>query len=268
MINEIENALTRGDCTTALIQSTRLYESEYSDNRVRMLYVSSQGCRAGINMYEVYEELLSLSSANPIGEFVRIFPSSSSDSKLQSTWAAIDAVQTVLLPGAVVGTADQTAPNAFNRGSVLTQDLTDDARIYGFFLSMALLGTAGNRFGTPDSSYNQVLDYIWTTKALVQADTTGTACSLATGLLLFLDSAQYIQSKLPASSASAVGAALGILNGITTYGNTKCLAATSGSAPLCAAAKQRLLYRGACSETDAAAAYAAGVIEGLNALWL
>ncbi len=267
MINEAENALTRGDCTTALIHSTRLYESEYSDNRIRMLYVSSQGCRAGINMYEVYEELLSLSGANPIGEFVRIFPSSASDSKLQSTWAAVDALQTVMVPGSVVSSADQTAPNAFNRGSVLMQDLTDDARIYGFYLSMALLGTSGNRFGNPDSSYTQQSDFTWTTKALVQADTTGTACSLAAGLLLFLDSAQFIQSKLPSSSASAVGAALTLLNVVTTFGDAKCLLAT-GSAPVCSAAKQRLLYRGACEETDAAAAYAAGLIEGLNALWL
>jgi hypothetical protein len=267
MINEVENALTRGDCTTALIHSTRLYESQYTDNRIRMLYVSSQGCRAGINMYQVYEELLSLSSANPIGEFVRIFPSSTTDSKLQSTWAAVDALQTVMLPGAVVATADRTAPNSFNRGSVLTQDLTEDARIYGFFLSMALLGASGNRFGNPSPTYGQGIDYTWTTKVLVQADTTGTACSLATGLLLFLDSAQFIQSKLPSSSASAVGAALGVLNAVTTFGDAKCLLAI-GSASVCSAAKQRLLYRGACEETDAAAAYAAGLIEGLNTLWL
>jgi hypothetical protein len=172
-----------------------------------------------------------------------------------------------MLPGAVVATADQTAPNSFNRGSVLTQDLTEDARIYGFFLSMALLGASGNRFGNPSPTYGQGTDYTWTTKVRVQADTTGTACSLATGLLLFLDSAQFIQSKLPSSSASAVGAALGILNGVITFGDAKCLLAT-GSAPVCTAAKQRLLYRGACEETDAAAAYAAGLIEGLNTLWL
>jgi hypothetical protein len=267
MVNEIQNALTRGDCTTALVHSTRLYESEYSNNEIRMLYVSSQGCKAGINMYRVYQEILSLSSANPVGEFVRIFPSSTADSKLQSTWAGIDALQTVLLPGAVVSTADQTAPNAFNRGSVLLQDLSEDARIYGFYLSMALIGAAGNRFGNPDSSYNQQTDFTWTSKGLVRADTTGTACSLAAGLLLFLDSATFIQTKLPSSAASAVGAALSILNAVTAVGDAECLAAT-GSASACAVAKQRLHYRGACDETEAAAAYAAGLIKGLNTLWL
>ena len=267
MVNEIQNALTRGDCTTALVHSTRLYESQYSNNEIRMLYVSSQGCNAGINMYRVYQELVSLSSANPIGEFVRIFPSTTADSKLQSTWAGLDALQTVLLPGAVVSSADQTAPNAYNRGSVLLQDLTEDARIYGFYLSMALIGAAGNRFGSPDSSYAQQVDFSWTTRALVQADTTGTACSLASGLLLFLESASFIQSKLPGSAASAVGSALGFLGAVTAFGDAKCLA-TTGSASVCSAAKQRLHYRGACDETSAAAAYAAGLIEGLNTLWL
>jgi hypothetical protein len=273
MINEVENALTRGDCTTALIHSTRLYESEYSDNRIRMLYVSSQGCRAGINMYGVYQELTSLSSANPIGEFVRIFPSTTADSRLQSTWAGLDALQTVLIPGSVVASADRTEPNAYNSGSVLLQDLTEDAKIYGFYLSMAMIGTAGNRFGNPDTSYNQQSDFTWTTRALVQSDTTGTACSLAAGLLNFLESAAVIQSKLPSSAATAVGSALGILSVVTTAGELKCMAPLAagggaGSAANCANAKQRLHYRGACSESDLNAAFAAGLIEGLNAIWL
>jgi len=273
MVNEIENALTKGDCTTALIHSTRLYESEYSDNKIRMLYVSAQGCRAGINMYGVYQELTSLSSANPVGEFVRIFPSTTADSRLQSTWAGLDALQTVLIPGSVVASADRTLPNAYNPGSVLLQDLTEEAKIYGFYVSMALIGTAGNRFGNPDSTYNQQSDFTWTTKALVQADTTETACSLAAGLLNFLESAAVIQSKLPAGAASAVGAALSLLNGVTTAGDLKCQAPVAaggggGSAANCANAKQRVHYRGACAESDLNAAFAAGLVEGLNALWL
>lgn len=270
MINEVQNALTRGDCTTALVHSTRLYESPYTNNEIRMLYVSSQSCRAGVNMYRIFEELTSLSSANPIGEIVRIFPSTAADSKLQSAWAALDALQTVLVPGAVVGTSDRTLPNEHNPGSVLLQDLTADAQIFGFYLAMALIGTSGNRFGSPDSNYAQGGDLIWTTKSLVQADTTGSACSLAAGLLLFIDSATAIQSRLPSSAASAVGVVLNVLNGPlgpVSQGDQTCLAAV-GSATTCALAKQRLRYRGACSESDAAAAYAAGMVDGFNNIWL
>ena len=80
---EIRNALTRADCSGAVDLSVRLYESEYSDNEIRMLHASALGCKAGIKLYSVVDELTSFGGANPIGQFARIFPSALSDQRLE-----------------------------------------------------------------------------------------------------------------------------------------------------------------------------------------
>lgn len=280
-MNEVENALTRGDCTTALIHSTRLYESPYSDNRIRMLYVSSQGCRAGINMYEVYEKLASMDGTRPFAEFVRIFSSLPTDSKMQSTWLAMDALQSVLIPGTVVAAPDRTLAQAFNPGSVNYQDLTSDAKVYGLFLSMATLGTTLNRKGnlaTTDldwvkigvgnqDKFNNVLN-----------DTSEAACSIASAYLMFLDSASAVQSLLPAAPAAAVSLAITALSNVQTWGTNFCEqgfffdaiegeAIPNYSALQCSEAVRRLRYRASCSESPIVAKVATGILFGVDQAW-
>jgi hypothetical protein len=264
---EINNALTRGDCTSAISLSSPLFNSPYVDNDLRMLYVSAHACNAGIIMYNVYDNLTSLGGANPIGEFSRMFPSTVSDSKLQSTWAALDALQTVLLPGSVVSAADQIVPNAYNTGSVLLKDWTTDAKIYAFFLTMALIGETGNRFGSPSATYTQGADYVWTDKATVQADSTGTACALASGFLNFIDSVNSILTLLPSSSQGSVASALAIISAVETAGTLQCTTLDGYSAAQCSAASQRLRYRASCNESLPIASFAAGVIKGVNVAW-
>jgi hypothetical protein len=280
MINEVENALTRGDCTTALIHSTRLYESQYSDNRIRMLYVSSQGCRAGIIMYQVYEELASLSSTNPIADFVRIFSSLPTDTKMQSSWLAMDALQSVITPGTAVSQPDQTLPQANNPGSVNYQDLTADAKIYGLFLSMAAMGTTLNR--NPNLATQEIS---WVKDAgtsnldlfnNVKNDTSQAACSIASAYLMFLDSAAAVQTQLPGPAAAAVGGAVTLLSTVETLGTDFCKTGiifplgpnpTSYSAPQCAEALRRLRYRASCSESPVISMVAAGILFGVDQLW-
>ncbi len=281
MMNEVENALTRGDCTTALIHSTRLYESPYSDNRIRMLYVSSQGCRAGINMYEVYEELTNLNAMNPLAEFVRIFSSLPSDTKMQSTWFAMDALQSVLIPGTVVSLPDRTLSQSFNPGSINYQDLTSDAKVYGLFLSMATLGTTLNRKGnlaTTELDWVKVGVSNQTKFNNVSNDTSEAACSIASAYLMFLDSAGAIQNMLPAAPAAAVSLAVTTLSTVQTLGTDFCTqgfinpletpnAATTYSALQCSEAMRRLRYRASCAESPVISMIATGILIGVDQIW-
>ncbi len=280
MVNEIENALTREDCTTALILSTRLYESQYSDNRIRMLYVSAQGCSAGINMYEVYQELTSLSPLNPIADFVRIFSSLPSDTKMQSTWSAMDALQSVLAPGTVVSVPDQTLSQVHNPGSVNYQDLTSDAKVYGLFLSMAALGTTLNRKGSLATT-----ELTWVNNGVVSNqvrfnnvlnDTSEAACSIASAYLMFLDSAAAVQPLLPSAAGSAVSLAVTALSAVETAGTVFCTTGVAkpgaAASPVytalqCTEALRRLRYRASCSESPVISMIATGILYGVDQAW-
>ena len=264
----IQDALTSGNCTGALINAQKLYLSVYTDNEVRMLYASAQACAAGINMYTVYQNITSLGGANPIGAIVGMFPSATDDSKAQSAGYALDALQTIITPGTVVGSVDQTVPDAFNSGSVVFGDMTENARVYALFVTMANVGTLGNRYGNPDASNNQQADFTWTTKALVQADSTGYACQLASSFLVMLDSFAGVATLLPSGPRSAVDSAATLLGAVDTAGYNVCHVVNGFSDSVCKAAGRRLRNRASCIESDQIASYAAGVITGINAGWL
>jgi len=279
---EIRSALTRSDCGLAVDLSSRLYDSEYSDNDIRMLHASALGCKAGINLYDAIDELTSFGGGNPIGQFARIFPSILTDQKLESAWVAQDALQAILKPGTVVGSGDQVLFDTRNPGSVLYTDRTDDSNAYAFFVSMAIIGGSLNRFGNPNvgGGYSQGTDLTWTTRAAVVADTSGTACGLAAGFLNYFDSFAAIQSSLPSGSSGAISTMLTLIQGPIVDGISgnplhPCnniggmeYCKTQATAAECALAKTRLRYRASCSETPAIGHFAAGMIQCINALWL
>ncbi len=279
---EIRSALTRADCASAVDLSTRLYDSEYTDNDIRMLHASALGCKAGIKLYDVVDELTSFGGANPIGQFARIFPSALSDQKLESAWFGLDALQSILNPGAVVGAADQVLYDSNNPGSVLYTDRTLDSNSYAFFISMAIVGGALSRYGNPNSGggYAQGTNLPWTTRASVIADTSGTACGLAAGFLNYFDAFNAIQSLLPSSSSGPISAMFTaiqapIVDGVTGIPAHPCnnsggleYCKTQATAAECNLAKIRLRYRASCSETQAIGHFAAGMIQCINALWL
>ncbi len=268
MKQRITTALTQNDCTSAITLSTQLFNSAYSDNEIRMLYVSAHACNSGIALYNVLMNLSTISSTDPIADFVRLFPSTASDSKLQSAWYAMDALQTVLNPGAVVSTADQVIPNVHNVGSDLIQDRVLDAKIYGLFVSMAIIGETGNRYGNPSATYTQGTDFAWTTKAAVQNDTTGSACALASSFLNFFDSTQSALTLLSGGASANVSAIITLLQTpLLNAGNTQCTVVDGYSAAQCSAAVIRLRYRASCNETGAIASYAAGLIQAINLAW-
>jgi hypothetical protein len=279
---EIRNALTRADCSGAVDLSIRLYESEYSDNEIRMLHASALGCKAGIKLYNVVDELTSFGGANPIGQFARIFPSALSDQRLESAWFALDALQAILNPGVVVGTADRVISDLNNPGSVLYTDRTIDSNSYSFFISMSMIGSTLSRYGNPNSGggYSQGTNLPWTTGAAVVADTSGSACGIASGFLNYFDSFSAIQALLPSSASGPISTMLTliqapIVDGVTGIPLHPCnnsggleYCKTQATAAECDLAKIRLRYRASCSETPAIGHFAAGMIQCINAIWL
>jgi hypothetical protein len=275
---EIRSALTRADCASAVDLSTKLYDSEYSDNEIRMLHASALGCKSGIKLYDVVDELTSFGGANPIGQFARIFPSALSDQKLESAWFALDALQSILNPGVVVGSADRVLPDGYNPGSVLYTDRTIDSNAYAFFISMAMIGATLSRYGSPNAGggYTQGTALPWTDRGKVIADASGSACGLAAGFLNYFDAFSAIQPILPASATGPLSTMLTAIQAPIVDGTLLCVGsggmgncmANVGSATECNLAKIRLRYRASCSETQAIGHFAAGMIQCINTLWL
>ncbi len=275
---DILNSLTKEDCATAITLATTLYDSKYSDNEIRMLYASAHGCNVGLKLYDAIGDLANFNIANPISQFPKMFPSTVADSRLASANYAQDALQAILNSGTVLAVPDQIYPGTYNVGSDNYVFRSDDANTYLMFISMAEIGTALNRFGSPSATYGQGTTLQWETMAAVKADTTGAACALASAFLNFFDGANSAFSYLAPSATGSIKAVLTIMQdplvtqdpipGRTTFGgNAHCLSDGYTQAQ-CTAAGQRLRFRGACSEQDPAASFAAGIIGAVNDLWL
>ena len=290
MILDIQNALTTGNCSSALLNSKKLFDSAFSDNQIRMLYANSLACKAGFRMLDVLNELTSFTSPNALGQFARVFPSVLGDQKLESGWVAQDALQSILNPGTVVGSYDQIMGTTLNPGSVLATDRTPDSNFYGFFMSMSNIGNTLSRYGntsaTTGGGWGQGTDLVWEDGESVRYDLSGTACGLASAFLNFIDGFSQIQSSGMLGSAGSViqvmvtglqtqvvdGGALGpcLLSG----GLYACeqhynpgVPPSAATIARCNLAKNRLRYRGACSENIDNAIFAGGMIKCINALW-
>ncbi len=277
---DIQNALTVGNCTNAITLSTQLYQSTYTNNDVRMLYASAQACNMGIQLYTLIQNIGQANLGSPDDIFktlVKLFPSkAATDSNLQSSWYAIDALQSILNPGAVVAPENLTYAGSNNPGSIKYQDRTDDANTYLVFLSMATVGTSLNRYGYGPADdpatlgYNKVLALPWTSQALVQADATYAACSLASGMYNMFDSIQAVGNIVSSSLGAALSGVTNLLKaGMDLQGIADCMAIYGvGATTQCNAGIARLRFRGACVEQGPSAAAAGGVIKVINAGWL
>jgi hypothetical protein len=281
---QIKQDLTKGNCIEAIDLSGRLYNSSYSDNEVRMLYASAHACNVGIQLFQLLDDITTANLGTQdaiIRTMVRLFPSTTADSRLQSSWFAQDALISSIISGAVVAPASTITVDANNPGSTNLSDRTLDANTYLVFIGMAEVGTGLNRYGYSAGQSPSALSYAqgqllpWTTQAAVQADGTGTACAVVSGLFNMADGISAIVGYLSGSTSSQLSNITSILTtGLGVAGNAQCMADIPGgiNATVCAQAALRIRYRNACSEPGnaglGAASYSAGVIQGINALWL
>ncbi len=279
MEQQINNDLTHDNCSDAIQLSTLLYNSSYSDNTIRMLYATSQACNSGVTFYGMFNDFLIYdftSIDNIFKSLVQMFPSRVGlDSILQSAWYAQDALQSIWNPGAVVAPADLFYSTSYNPGSANYYDRTSASNVFLIFVAMAELGAGLNRYGfnstdTPSTTgYVKTVSLSWTSKALVQADTTGAACGIASSFYNIIDSIEASVGLLPSQISGKLSSVVTVLNSAITVGaSTQCTVVDGYTAQECAAASARMRYRNACAEQGAAASVAAGIIQVINAGWI
>jgi hypothetical protein len=277
MIFDVRNALTQLNCALALEYSTTLFESKYSNNEIRMLYASAQGCNVGIQLYPLIDEIsvADFSTVDAIFKsLVRLFPSRTAlDSKLQSTGYIQDALQAILIPGTVIGASDQNVINAFNTGSVLYRDRTDDSNAFLVFTAMAGVGTSLNRYGYSTSDdpaslgYTQAVALPWLTRIDVKLDSTHNGCALASSLLNMFDAMSAVSGIASGSISTAFSAILAVQGVMEAAAKVQCQG-DGFTGDQCDVAKARLRYRDACFEQDSAASFAGALNRQIDTGWL
>ena len=274
---DVQKELTLGHCSQALTLITPLYQSKYSDNQIRLYYASAQGCNIGINLYPLLTDISTsdFSSIDAIFKsLVRLFPSTSSDTRLQSAWLATDALLACVETSSTLTDPFVINASSYNPGSVLVSDRTVDSNSYLLFISMALIGNSLNRFGYSSGQSPSGLSYAqgallpWESRDLIKSDNTGVGCAHATGMLNMFDGIQANLGLFPSNISGAMSNINSLLSVLfTAAGKLQCLADGYLSYQ-CDAAIERLRSRGACSEQDEAASAAAGIINEINLGWM
>jgi hypothetical protein len=299
MIASIKSNLNSSNCASALEKSELLFDSKYTSNEVRMLHASSYGCIASVQLLAL---ITAISSENftftaPAG--ARLYPyfsyfdtiaevfasNASTDAKVQSLWKMQDVLQSVLNPGAVIADFDQNVLNAYNTGSMLFRDRTDDANTLLMFSSMALMGSLLSRYGNPVAgTYKQGrrLASTWSNESDIKIDPSKTACSIASSVLNMYDGISVMSVVSSGSLSTALTAFNLVLDTMIQSGKQRCengqttlyqeaASGTTYGSTRCNNAVQRLRYRNACYETDKdpnpVAAYAFGIMTAIDGSW-
>jgi len=180
------NLLSNNQCTDAVQTIEDLYDSTHVNNEIRLLRASAHGCVAGVNFLEVINDLTEneIAGSKLWETLAMMFPSTSLDQKVESSWYATDALLATLDSGAIVTDEQAVNSGTNNEGSLEPKDRTTDANLYLFLVSMSTIGALENRHGEPDSNYQKTTDLPWTT--FEEVDTEG--CSFAASVMNLFDS--------------------------------------------------------------------------------
>ncbi len=214
--------LNAGNCGAAINVISPLYNSGNSDNNVRLMAASAFGCDAGVNIFQMIDHMDSDSGTLTSGGFfaflAQIFYGISGNFSVAGSYAAVDALQAILLPGALVLTSDQVNSGTDNPGSVWVCDRMQDSTTYLLFVSMAMIGAIENQIpsvvsGTSIDSTTfdltgGTLPWTSATAAGMATDTTGrgiTGCAYASAILNLSDSMNGVPGKCSGMCGSFTG---------------------------------------------------------------
>jgi hypothetical protein len=216
ILDRVDAALTTGDCATAVAAIDPLYNSAQSDNEIRLKAASAYGCNANINFFKVTTDLVAKGPDNLLGEklwrtLTELFPSATGyDYVVEGGLYAMDALQSALVPGAMILPAYQVNPGGYNVGSVFTTDRVIDANLYMIYVSMASVGGLLSRFGSPNTTtYIKTAALPWTTYSQLTSSSDG--CAVASSVLNLLDSMDAARVVISGSLSGSFGAATSLL---------------------------------------------------------
>lgn len=271
VIDAVNRALSVQDCGTALQQIQPIYESADSDNEIRLAAASVYGCFAGIQILPLIQDLIDFNGdlgGAGFWEFLaKEFPSTATpadDKKPQAAMNGLDALFAATKSGIIILPSSLVNQKTFNPGSILSSDRVDDSNSYLPFMSMALIGTLQNRYGSPDSNHHQTVLLPWEDPTKIKGD----GCAFASGLLNLLDGMQFV-AKSATSQVSTV------YNKINTFLSTALDAGCSvgctlcGGSVSCSTCPTSLRDRTSCAgtNTDTTSCAASGIIKFVNTSW-
>lgn len=224
-IDEVNNALSKGQCQRAIQIIDPVYASAYTDNTIRLLRSSAYACAAGFNFFKTLQNLV---ENNVVGSelwrtLTKIFPAARTDTRMESSFIALESLLTPVIPGASVPIENQVFPGTFNPGSTNILDRTVDSKIYLAFVGMTVVGTVQYRYGKADTqsfdpnTYAKLQNLPWTTSELVQGDPTG--CSYAAGIVNMVEG---INAAIPYVSVDAADSLNSISSQFTDLINRAC----------------------------------------------
>lgn len=272
----MNQAITSGDCATAIALIEPLYESDYTDNDVRMARASAHACNIGIKFFTKATELAEsdLLGSEFWASMTRLFPSTLADSRYESALAATDALSAILKTGTLVGTQYRVNTDTVNPGSTNANDRKSDANIQMVLISMATIGILQNRYSAPNSSYQKTRrlgdrygnNTGWNNAARVDEE----GCAYAGSILTLFDSVEAVATELGSlgtSLASMVDSLEAGLNAACDAGCSNVLiAGCSLPAGTCTTCPITLRNRASCSGevTDVESCAAAGIVHSIN----
>jgi hypothetical protein len=276
LLDQASLALTNKECTTAIALMKPVYNSINTDNKIRMMMASAYGCDAHINLFN---QLFSLSSdpGNLVGSgfwqfTAKEFPSTTEDRVVEGAQLALDAVQSVIEPGAAVLPENTFNLLTFNPGSYSVVDRSADANSYLFFVSMALIGGLESRYGSPFPNGKKGNDLPWInsdpTIAGPASAVTPDGCAYAAGVINFIDSlgglAKVTTGTLSTTFLSLQSGYKGAIDAACASGCATCAAA--GGTATCSVCPTVLRNRAACTYTknDPSSCAAAGIVNAIN----
>jgi hypothetical protein len=260
LLDEVRIKLSQGDCSAAIELLKPTYNSENTDNNVRMMMAATYGCASGLNYFtllgDIVSKIDSLASGGIWGFVATEFKSTPDDTIPEAGVNAQDALQAVISPSAVVLADDLFNSDTFNPQAYAVKNRIDDATAYLFFTSMAVMGGYESRYGSP---------LPWTDQTLVTND----GCRYASGVVNFADSLTGLvdttSGKVQTTFSSLKD---GIQSAIYSACDTACKT-LCGYAAGCATCPKELRDHTSCTAgaTDLPSCAAAGIVSAVNLLW-
>ena len=263
-------ALSSGQCGMALSLLRPIYDSESTDNGIRLLTASAYGCVATVNFADILTDFVSFPGSfagSGLFEFLaQEFPSTLNpdDKILEAASLGTDALLAMVYPGTVFVPSHTVNSGTNNPGSLFITDRVPDSNSYLMFIAMAMMGAIENRYLSPLPNYHKGVPIPWMTPAT----SVGTGCAYSSALLNFYDSLQSVVNSAPPSVQSRYAVISGFLStGLNTACNIGCL--TNGCTMGCSTCPTTLRNRNSCTgaTTDVNSCASAGLSTFVNATW-
>lgn len=255
VIDATHLALTAGNCEEAVSTIEGCYNSEHSDNQVRLARASAQACAAGVSDFlGMSADLVSNRLDAVTGEgshfwrtatkLFHLTDADTLDDRVEAARLATDALMATIKSGKTISSSYLINEDTDNEGSLRPSDREDDANIFQIYVSTAAIGALQSRYSSPNTSswtkgrevgYKSTQTDGWEDATKVAGD----GCMYAASILNLVDALGEVQPKLSGALQSSLSNVLSLKSAL----NAACEAGCDGTFPVTGCA----LASGSCS---------------------